>query len=748
MAPILKEADSPIAAATSTASPIAKSPTETPTRPQPVAVEIPVTINGARTVDGSDKREPFSESSLTVLVFSHGAVVRVSTPLAPGQLIFLTNEKSKKEVVCQVIKSKSGGSTGAYVELQFTEPAPGFWGLRMPGATAAPVAVPPASSSPAPAAPKLVSPIAPVAPKPVTPAPSSPVLSASTILPPSKPMLAPAPVPAATIEPVVAPPVVAEPPAAPVSVAPPPPVPTFTEPAPPPVPTLLPESVVPPAPAIPSVPPPSPQQPLALIPPAPLVAPKPPVILAPLGDYSKEIEALFATPPAPTNEPAPKKVEEAKPVPDSATPSSEELKLQTARLQAQLSSLLFTDAPAASPAASTPPAPSAADSPFAEVAKKVVEIAHKEPAPAPKLDFKTAPPAPKSVAPLLPLDDEVKIPAWLAPLSQNADTSVAPVPSSEESTSVSVSESSNDSGDSLDTTVDSSPRAETAVFGGQLLGESAAPQDQVAAGGSRKGIFIGLAAAAALLAAAGYWYSRQNTSATPRVAAAQSVNAPSSDPLVQTSSLPSAKGSSSPSPTLTNPSLKTSSPFTPQPAKSSERVSSAPPAVSPEPKNSDSASRNATPADSAKKPALGQVRLAAPVVNRGAQPDNNAALPSIDTNVPTSGADAFVAEAASHRKEPAAPVPIGGDVKPAELVKSVPPVYPAMAKTQRISGNVQLDALVDESGNVSAVKVISGPPLLHRAALDAVKQWKYTPATLDGKPTTMHLTVTVQFRTQ
>ena len=90
-----------------TARPAAgSSSTESP-RPQPVALEVPVTVNGARTVADSNKREPFSESTKTVLIFSHGAVVRLSSSVAPGQLLFLTNEKTKKEVVCQVVNSKS-----------------------------------------------------------------------------------------------------------------------------------------------------------------------------------------------------------------------------------------------------------------------------------------------------------------------------------------------------------------------------------------------------------------------------------------------------------------------------------------------------------------------------------------------------------------------------------------------------------------------------------------------------------------
>src|SRR6516225_6197225 len=120
-------------------------------KPQPVAVEIPVTVNGASTVAGSDKREPFSESTQTVLVFGTGAVIRLTAVVGPGQLLFVTNEKSKKEVVCQVVKSKQSGATGGYVELKFTEAAADFWGIRFPGGAAAPAAAPPAVT-PGPAA--------------------------------------------------------------------------------------------------------------------------------------------------------------------------------------------------------------------------------------------------------------------------------------------------------------------------------------------------------------------------------------------------------------------------------------------------------------------------------------------------------------------------------------------------------------------------------------------------------------------
>ena len=137
-------------------SPVAKEneiltsiPENATTRPQPVALEVAVTVNGARAVAGSDKREPFSESTKTVLVFGHGAVVRLSSSVAPGQLLFLTNEKTKKEVVCQVVNSKNYSSMSGYVELEFTEPVSGFWGMRFPAASQSHGSETTAASSPA-----------------------------------------------------------------------------------------------------------------------------------------------------------------------------------------------------------------------------------------------------------------------------------------------------------------------------------------------------------------------------------------------------------------------------------------------------------------------------------------------------------------------------------------------------------------------------------------------------------------------
>src|SRR5437870_7291912 len=132
MSLIIKDSDT-LATSETSSRPGSAAPGDPPTRPQPVALEVPVAVNGARTVEGGDKREPFSEATKTVMIHGNGAVIKLHSALAPGQLLFLTNEKTKKEVVCQVVKSKNYRSVSGYVELEFTEPAVGFWGMRFPG---------------------------------------------------------------------------------------------------------------------------------------------------------------------------------------------------------------------------------------------------------------------------------------------------------------------------------------------------------------------------------------------------------------------------------------------------------------------------------------------------------------------------------------------------------------------------------------------------------------------------------------
>jgi len=83
---------------------------------------------------------------------------------------------------------------------------------------------------------------------------------------------------------------------------------------------------------------------------------------------------------------------------------------------------------------------------------------------------------------------------------------------------------------------------------------------------------------------------------------------------------------------------------------------------------------------------------------------------------------------------------------PAKLVYSTPAQYPAMARQIRAEGEVVISLDVDASGKVSSARAVSGPPILRAAALDAVKRWRYQPATLGDNPVVSTELVRVQFK--
>jgi protein TonB len=90
--------------------------------------------------------------------------------------------------------------------------------------------------------------------------------------------------------------------------------------------------------------------------------------------------------------------------------------------------------------------------------------------------------------------------------------------------------------------------------------------------------------------------------------------------------------------------------------------------------------------------------------------------------------------------------PSGGRIQMPKLISSPDPKYPAAARSQSAEGVVAMDALVDATGKVTEVKVISGPTTLREAAADAVRKWKYEPARLDGLPTAVHTNVSITFK--
>jgi periplasmic protein TonB len=91
-------------------------------------------------------------------------------------------------------------------------------------------------------------------------------------------------------------------------------------------------------------------------------------------------------------------------------------------------------------------------------------------------------------------------------------------------------------------------------------------------------------------------------------------------------------------------------------------------------------------------------------------------------------------------------VRVGGQIKEPKKLKNVNPTYPDIAKQARVQGVVILECTISPQGRVTDVKVLRGIPLLDQAAIDAVKQWVYSPTLLNGVPVPVIMTVTVNFR--
>jgi TonB family protein len=758
MAPIAKENEiltvSPETAARPSVSPSA--PADTAIKQQPVALEVAVTVNGARTVQDSDKREPFSESTKTVLVFGNGAVIRLASSVTPGQLLFLTNEKTKKEVVCQVVKSKNYRNVSGYVELEFTEPVVGFWGMRFPGdrigsgpqpvVTAPPAVGSPVSSVsplvPRPVAPRIEPPVANIAPKILEQKPVAPVV----VVRESEPKLSEAIF--------VAPPA----PATDVPVSPRAQSPVAQVPATPA--SLMPDLAVNAPPVKPVAPvsstfdlPRTPETRASIFAPPPQASAAPPAV--DLASLFPVPEASPAAPPAPIPPQAP----------SAGGPETEALKQQTARLQEQLSSLLFMEPPTARPVQEPPAAPVTANTKPSDPFAEILQFAKSVPAPVPAKPAEPAKLAPHPVKSLLD-EEELKIPSWLEPLARNAAAPASTQELIEREKTKRLAEHSSDEESAAETTgVVEEERAfelQAPNFGSELRIDE---HESTVESGSRKSgkgiLFAAIAAGALLLAGGGAWYFRQPSSDVHAVASTVTKQAPAASVPAETSqpqgntalqtNPPAQTGSAT---VQTNPS---SNPSSVEPAGAAlASVSSK--QVIPNAANrgtlpETSASSQPAPAQP-KKSSLGEIRLATPkVTKRGNTQDNGEAEAGLAMSgeQPESNGGALGAGLAANTKQPAAPempLPVGGDVKQAKLVSSVPPVYPVLAKNQHVSGDVRVDALIDATGRVTTMKIVSGPTLLHQAAMDALRQWKYQPASLNGSAVQMHLTVTLQFRLQ
>lgn len=93
-------------------------------------------------------------------------------------------------------------------------------------------------------------------------------------------------------------------------------------------------------------------------------------------------------------------------------------------------------------------------------------------------------------------------------------------------------------------------------------------------------------------------------------------------------------------------------------------------------------------------------------------------------------------------------VVVGGVIQQARAIFQPDPVYPVLARQARISGRVRLAAVISEQGTIEALQVLEGHPLLIKAAIEAVRQWRYRPLILNGNPSKVDTTINVNFTLQ
>jgi TonB family protein len=96
-------------------------------------------------------------------------------------------------------------------------------------------------------------------------------------------------------------------------------------------------------------------------------------------------------------------------------------------------------------------------------------------------------------------------------------------------------------------------------------------------------------------------------------------------------------------------------------------------------------------------------------------------------------------------KENKLPLHVSQGVMEARLVHRVQPEYPMPAKILHLAGTVELEAIIGTDGSIRQLEVLSGNPILAKAACDAVQQWRYQPTRLSGQPAEVETHITVSF---
>lgn len=95
--------------------------------------------------------------------------------------------------------------------------------------------------------------------------------------------------------------------------------------------------------------------------------------------------------------------------------------------------------------------------------------------------------------------------------------------------------------------------------------------------------------------------------------------------------------------------------------------------------------------------------------------------------------------------KPTGPLYVSEGVAAGQLIVPIQPHYPAIAQQARIQGTVVVSAIIGTDGHIASLRVLSGPPLLIQASVDAIRQARYRPWTLNGQPVEVETTINVVF---
>src|SRR5271154_2390783 len=314
----------------------------------------------------------------------------------------------------------------------------------------------------------------------------------------------------------------------------------------------------------------------------------------------------------------------------------------------------------------------------------------------------------------------------------------------------------------------SSSSAPTLTFGG-MVGSGT----ESAGGGSKKTLLI--VAAVVLVAACGYyaWTQWAHLNGTPSVSTPVVARPATAAPAVpQAAPNPAAIAPSPvPSTTPSAPDSGTSSGTSAVPSSATPAQPTAPATASltveptPSADNTPAHQSKVNPSMDSSKPSASVVAASkAPAKAAPVQPmviKNGASRPAVANAEPTADAPSITGMAPAGNggslpnlmaspSQTEAPVlqvvNVSQGVSEGLVIKKTPPSYPLNSLIMRVEGPVELQATISKTGDISAVKILSGDAGLARAAVDAVKQWKYKPYLLDGSPVEIQTQITVNFK--